>query len=84
MCNFEVPKRDHFLKNKGSGQAMSPTTIISSITRFHKHLDFLKRLTTIKTNVNCDAPFPRGPLTTRQPAEYSWISGNSTLLTKIG
>ena len=32
----------------------------------------------------CDAPFPRGPLTTRQPAEYSWMSGNPIPLTKIG
>ena len=24
----------------------------------------------------CDAPFPGGPLTTSQPAEYSWMSGN--------
>ena len=32
----------------------------------------------------CDAPFPGGPLTTRQPAEYSWMSGNPTPLTKIG
>ena len=24
----------------------------------------------------CDAPFPGGPLTTRQPEEYSWMSGN--------
>ena len=32
----------------------------------------------------CDAPFPRGPLTTRQPAEYSWMSGNPTPLMKIG
>ena len=24
----------------------------------------------------CDAPIPRGPLITRQPAEYSWMSGN--------
>ena len=28
----------------------------------------------------CDAPIPEGPLTTRQPAEYSWISGNLTPL----
>ena len=28
--------------------------------------------------------FPRVPLTTRQPAEYSWMLGNRTLLTKIG
>ena len=33
---------------------------------------------------NCDASFPGGPLTTRQPAEYSWMSGNLTPLTKIG
>ena len=32
----------------------------------------------------CDAPKLGCPLTTRQPAEYSWMSGNSTPLTKIG
>ena len=31
----------------------------------------------------CDAPNPGGPLTTRQPAEYSWMSGNPTPLMKI-
>ena len=33
---------------------------------------------------HCDAPFLEGPLTTRQPAEYSWMSGNPTPLMKIG
>ena len=28
----------------------------------------------------CDAPKPGCPLTTRQPAEYSWMSGNPTPL----
>ena len=32
----------------------------------------------------CDAPFPGGPLTTRQPAEYKWMSGYPTPLQKIG
>ena len=32
----------------------------------------------------CDAPFLEGPLITRQPAEYSWMSGNPTPLIKIG
>ena len=32
----------------------------------------------------CDAPFPGGSLTTREPAEYSWMSGNPTALMKIG
>ena len=32
----------------------------------------------------CDALKPGGPLTTRKPAEYSWMSSNPTLLTKIG
>ena len=32
----------------------------------------------------CDAPFPGGPLTTRQPVENSWMSGNPTPLMKIG
>ena len=31
----------------------------------------------------CDAPKPGGQLTTRQPAEYSWISGYPTPLMKI-
>ena len=30
-----------------------------------------------------DAPIPGGPLTTRQLAEYSWMSGNPTPLMKI-
>ena len=32
----------------------------------------------------CDTPKPGGPLTTRQPAEYSTMSGDPTSLTKIG
>ena len=32
----------------------------------------------------CDAPKPGGPLTTRQPAEYKWLSGYPTPLQKIG
>ena len=32
----------------------------------------------------CDAPKPGGPLTTRQPAEYKWMSGYPTPLQKIG
>ena len=32
----------------------------------------------------CDPPKPGGPLTTRKPAEYSWMSGNPTLPMKIG
>ena len=35
-------------------------------------------------NSLCDAPKPGCPLITRQPAEYSWMSGNLTPLTKIG
>ena len=31
---------------------------------------------TPKTKSACDAPKPGGPLTTRQPTEYSWMSGN--------
>ena len=31
----------------------------------------------------CDTPIPGVPLTTRQPAEYSWMSGYLTPLTKI-
>ena len=32
----------------------------------------------------CDAPKLGGPLTTRQPAEYKWMSGYPTPLQKIG
>ena len=39
---------------------------------------------TSNINMFCDAPIRGCPLTTRQPAEYSWMSGNPTLLTKIG
>ena len=38
----------------------------------------------VHLNFNCDAPKPGGPLTTRQPMEYSWMSGNPTPFTKIG
>ena len=38
----------------------------------------------VNTGDKCDAPFPGGPLTTRQAAEYSWMSGNLTPLMKIG
>ena len=31
-----------------------------------------------------DTPNPGGPLTTRQPAEYKWMSGYPTPLQKIG
>ena len=31
----------------------------------------------------CDTPKPGGPLTTRQPVEYSWLSGYPTPLMKI-
>ena len=32
----------------------------------------------------CDALKPGGPLNTRQPAEYKWMSGYPTPLQKIG
>ena len=35
-------------------------------------------------NKHCDAPKPGGPLTTRQPVEYKWMSGYPTPLQKIG
>ena len=43
----------------------------------------LKRFYMDKSHPLCDAPFPGGPLTTRQHTEYSWKSGNPTPLTKI-
>ena len=39
---------------------------------------------TVTIKAYCDAPKPGCPLTTRQPAEYSWMSGNPTPLMKIG
>ena len=33
---------------------------------------------------NCDTPKPGVPLTTCQPAEYSWMPGNPTPLMEIG
>ena len=35
-----------------------------------------------KKGVECDAPFSGGPLTTRQLAEYKWMSGYPTPLQK--
>ena len=45
--------------------------------------DFNTCIDCIKGKHTCDAPFPGGPLITRQPAEYSWMSGNPTPLMKI-
>ena len=36
-----------------------------------------------KEKTSCDGPIPRVALTTHQPAEYSWMSGNPTPLSKI-
>ena len=33
---------------------------------------------------NCDAPKPGGLLTTRQPAEYKWMSGYPSHFRKLG
>ena len=33
-------------------------------------------------NKKCDTPKPGGPLTTRQPVEYKWMSGYLTPLQK--
>ena len=46
--------------------------------------DLLRRIFSSDPHLYCDAPKPRGQLTTRQPAEYSWMLGNPTPLTKIG
>ena len=53
---------------------------------YHAYLElFVGRFDDLSyTHLPCDAPFPGGPLTTRQPAEYSWMSGNPTPLMKIG
>ena len=37
-----------------------------------------------KSVLFCEAPFPGGPLTTRQPSEYKWMLGYPTPLQKIG
>ena len=44
----------------------------------------LSKRTWKEAKTKCDAPKPEGPLTTRQLAEYSWMSGNPTPLMKIG
>ena len=41
-----------------------------------KHQAFGFRLKTYVKGGLCDAPISGGPLTTRQPSEYSWMSGN--------
>ena len=41
------------------------------------------QVTIHSTRALCDAPILGDPFTTRQPAEYSWMSGNPTPLTKI-
>ena len=54
-----------------------------SMYLMENYLKFLD-LTDHSLGIYRDAPFPRVPLTTRQPAEYSWMSGNPTPLMKIG
>ena len=38
----------------------------------------------VRFHTKCGALKPGGPLTTRQPAEYKWMSGYPTPLQKIG
>ena len=57
---------------------------LSITTFFHSSSSYLPSFSLIFAFSLCDAPFPRGPLTTRQPTEYSWMSGNRTPLMKIG
>ena len=42
------------------------------------------RINIRKIASSCDAPKPGGPLTTRQPVEYKWMSGYPTPFQKIG
>ena len=63
----------------------------SSLREFERERVLLSRNTRDPTvgglrdkKENCDAPKPGGPLTTRQPAEYKWMSGYPTPLQKIG
>ena len=51
----------------------------------HETLQSNLEVTKEEENLNyCDAPKSGGLLTTRQPTECSWMSGNPTPLTKIG
>ena len=52
--------------------------IIQAIISIHTYIDITRHY------YSCDAPKLGGPLTTRQPAEYSWMSGYPTPLMKIG
>ena len=63
-------------KSKEKGNDLSPDEICNRVLR--------TRSGYIKSLGYCDAPKPGGPLTTRQPAEYKWMSGYPTPLQKIG
>ena len=52
---------------------------VKALTQMPNYSKFLKDIMS-----KCDAPKPGGPLTTRQPAEYKWMSGYPTPLQKIG
>ena len=46
--------------------------------KFNIKMKTRKRMGKTKEEKSCEAPNPGGPLTTRQPAEDLWMSGNQT------
>ena len=69
----------------GFPKARECKSIFVMVDRFSKYLVFMAAPEACSTKeADCDAPNPGCPLTTRQPAKYSWMSGNPTPLMKIG
>ena len=80
-----VAKRYKINKNAEAGTLMSKLTGMSynSVDGVRAYIlgmigvrDKLTYFEIPIPNSFCDAPKPGSPLTTRQPAEYSWMSGN--------
>ena len=65
---------------------LDSTEFISSFMALYHELDSLNLMAceNVSGSFSVTPQFPGGSLTTRQPAEYSWMSSNTTPLTKIG
>ena len=83
MERFDRLKREVKMMLEKLEKPLDQLEMIHLLQRLGISYGFEDKIERLLDNM-CDAPFFGGPLTTRQPAEHSWMSGNPTLLTKIG